>query len=215
MRQFIASRRGIRLAALSVALGAVVAAAPARTQSLPDVLVTTYLNSPELAAARADVRVLSEQAVQARAGGRLLVEGELSLEAFTQTNSRIQDVPNYPSIVSLNFLQPLYTGGQVENATEAAETRITEQEAFYIATEQQILLDAETAFSNVRLGEELVSIARNNVRVLTEQLRAARERFEVGEVTRTDVEQARARLAAVCQSSLVIASSAWSRSRSI
>jgi outer membrane protein len=159
-------------------------------------MVTAYLNSPELAAARADVRVLSEQAVQARAGGRLRVEGELSLEAVTQTNSRVQDSPNYPSIVSLNFLQPLYTGGQVENSTEAAETRITEQEAIYIATEQQVLLDAVTAFSNVRLGEELVSIARNNVRVLTEQLRAARERFEVGEVTRTDVEQARARLAA-------------------
>ncbi len=189
--------RSIRLAVLSVALGAVISVAPALAQSLPDAMVTAYLNSPELASARADVYVLSERAVQARSGGRLRVEGELSLQAVTQTNSGFgRNFPNYPTSVALNVVQPLYTGGQVENATEAAETRISEQEAILIATEQQVLLDAVTAFSNVRLGIELVSIARNNVRVLNEQLRAARERFEVGEVTRTDVEQARARLAA-------------------
>ena len=196
MRHFVATGRGIRFAVLSVALGAVIPAAPAMAQSLPDALVTAYLNSPELAAARADVKVLSERAVQARAGGRVRVEGELSATAVTRTNSRGQNFPNYPTSVSLGFVQPLYTGGQVENATEAAETRISEQEAALIATEQQILLDAVTAFSDVRLGNELLSISRNNVRVLNEQLRAARERFEVGEVTRTDVEQARARLAA-------------------
>ncbi len=197
MGHFFAAGRGIRLAALFVALGVVAAAAPAGAQSLADALVTAYLNSPELAAARADVKVLSERAVQARAGGRVRVEGELSLLAVTQTNSGPgRNFPNYPASVSLSAVQPLYTGGQVENATEAAETRISRQEAFLIATEQQILLDAVTAYTDVRRDGKLVSIARNNVRVLTEQLRAARERFEVGEVTRTDVEQARARLAA-------------------
>ena len=87
MRHFVATGRGIRFAVLSVALGAVIPAAPAMAQSLPDALVTAYLNSPELAAARADVKVLSERAVQARAGGRVRVEGELSLAAVTQTNS--------------------------------------------------------------------------------------------------------------------------------
>jgi outer membrane protein TolC len=70
MRHFVATGRGIRFAVLSVALGAVIPAAPAMAQSLPDTLVTAYLNSPELAAARADVKVLSERAVQARAGYR-------------------------------------------------------------------------------------------------------------------------------------------------
>ena len=213
MRQLLASGLGIRFAVLSIALGAVAAAAPAMAQSLPDTLVTAYLNSPELAAARADVMVLSERAVQARAGGRIRVEGELSLEAVTRTNTGPgTSFPNYPAGVSLGFVQPLYTGGQVENETEAAETRITEQEVFLIATEQRILLDAVTAYSNVRLGKELVSISRNNVRVLTEQLRAARERFEVGEVTRTDVEQARARLAAA-RSTLAASTGALANSR--
>jgi outer membrane protein len=83
----------------------------------------------------------------------------------------------------------------VANQTEAAERRISVEQAVLTATEQQVLLDAVTAFSDVRRDIFLVDVAENNVRVLTEQLRAARERFAVGEVTRTDVEQARARLA--------------------
>jgi outer membrane protein len=170
---------------------------PAMAQSLSDALVTAYLNNPELAAARADVKVLSERAVQERAGGRVRVEGQIGLQAVTRTNSRPgQNFPNYPTNVTLNAIQPLYTGGQVENATEAAETRITEQEMILTATEQQVMLDAVTAYADVLRDNELVSISSNNVRVLSEQLRAARERFEVGEVTRTDVEQARARRAA-------------------
>jgi outer membrane protein len=169
----------------------------ASAQSLPDALVSAYLNSPELAAARADVKVFSERAVQARAGGRVRVEGQLSAEAVTRTSPGPgQNFPNFPTSISLNAVQPLYTGGQVENATEAAETRITAQEALLIATEERVLLDAVTAYASVLWGQEQVSISRNNVRVLSEQLRAAGERFEVGEVTRTDVEQARARRAA-------------------
>ncbi len=197
---------------IALATAVSTASLEAAAQSLPDSMVTAYLNSPELAAARADVKVFSERAVQARAGGRLRVEGELSLEAVTRTNSLGRNYPNYPTSVSLAFVQPLYTGGQVENATEAAETRISEQEAGLIAIEQRILLDAVTAYSNVRLGKELVSISRNNLRVLTEEVRAARERFEVGEVTRTDVEQARARLAAA-RSRLAASTGALAASR--
>jgi outer membrane protein len=169
----------------------------ANAQSLSDALVTAYLNNPELAAARADIKVIAERAVQERAGGRVRVEGQIGLSAVTQTNTRFgQNFPNYPTNVTLDAVQPLYTGGQVENATEAAETRVTRQEVIFIATEEQVLLDAVTAYASVIWATEQISISRNNVRVLSEQLRAARERFEVGEVTRTDVEQARARRAA-------------------
>jgi outer membrane protein len=192
----------IRIAVLCAAMGTGVTmsflTSAAVAQSLPDAMVTAYINSPELAASRADVKVLSERAVQARSGGRVRVEGELSAEAFTRNSNGASrtNFPNYPTSVTLTAVQPLYTGGQVENATEAAETRITAQEAILLSTEQQVLLDAVTAYADVRRDAELKSIAGNNVRVLNEQLRAAQERFEVGEVTRTDVEQARARLAA-------------------
>ena len=190
--------RCIHSAAFCVALAAAASmtflATPALAQSLPDTMVAAYLNSPELAAARADVKVFGERAVQARAGGRVRIEGQTRLDAETLSND--SHGVRFPAEATLALVQPLYTGGQVENATEAAETRITAQEAALIATEQRLLLDAVTAFVDIRQDEQLVSIARNNVRVLTEQLRAARERFEVGEVTRTDVEQARSRLAA-------------------
>lgn len=167
----------------------------AEAESLADVMVEAYLNSPEIAGQRANVKVASEQAVQARAGGRVNVDGtiEIGVEA---TDSNIRNGLVYPTSLQLTAIQPLYTGGQVENATEAAETRITAQEAVLVATEQEVLLDAVTAFSDVRRDIFLVDLGQNNVRVLREQLRAAQERFEVGEVTRTDVEQAQARLAA-------------------
>jgi outer membrane protein len=198
----LGASKKVQLAVFCIAFGACVTAPflanPGLAQSLPDAMVTAYLHSPELAASRSDVKVLSERAVQALSGGRLSVNGELSLEAVARTNSGStqSNFPNYPSSVALIAVQPLYTGGQVENSTEAAETRITAQEAILLLTEEQVLLDTLIAYTDIRRDAELLLISRNNVRVLTEQLRAARERFEVGEVTRTDVEQARARLAA-------------------
>ena len=162
-----------------------------RAESLADAMVMAYRNSPELATQRANVKVRGEQAVQAKAGGRLQVSGSIDVSTeFSQLEEFV-----YPTALSLDVLQPLYTGGQVENATEAAETRITAEEARLISTEQTVLLNTVTAYADVRTGITLVAIAQNSVRLISEQLSAARERFDVGEVTRTDVAQAEARLA--------------------
>ncbi|MEM9061013.1 MAG: TolC family outer membrane protein [Pseudomonadota bacterium] len=178
-------------AIVALAVGATIAGS-ARAETLADAMVMAYRSSPELVTARANVKVLGEQAVQARAAGRVQVTGEVNVT--TQFLDLEQFV--FPTTLQLNVTQPLYTGGQVENSTEAAETRITAEEARLVATEQGILLSTVTAFLDVRRDETLVSLGKNNVRVIQEQLRAARERFDVGEVTRTDVAQAEARLAA-------------------
>ena len=173
----------------------------ARAESLADALVMAYEASPELAAGRANIKALGELAVQARSQGRIQVQGTLNLTAqlrsITQAG-RFQGLNRYvfPTTMQLDLTQPLYTGGQIENATEAAETRITAEEARLIATEQSVLLNTVISYMNVRRDQTLVSLGHNNVRVINEQLRAARERFDVGEVTRTDVAQAEARLAA-------------------
>ena len=167
-------------------------ASSARSESLADAMVMAVRTSPELAASRSNVNVLSERAVQARARGRVTVQGVIDLTAqFFDLEEWV-----FPTDVRLNVTQPLYTGGQVENATEAAELRITAEEARRLATEQSVLLDTVAAYSDVRRDQTLVRLSRNNVRVIREQRRAAEERFEVGEVTRTDVAQAEARLAA-------------------
>ena len=163
----------------------------AGAETLADAMVMAYRNSPELAAGRANVKVLGEQAVQAKAAGRVQVQG--TVNATTQFLQLEQFI--FPTTLQLDVTQPLYTGGQVENSTEAAETRITAEEARLISTEQTILLNTVTAFNDVRTNQTLVSIAKNSVRLIREQLSAARERFDVGEVTRTDVAQAEARLA--------------------
>jgi len=178
--------------AAALSLLGLVLPAPGAAESLPDVLVEAVRNSPELEAQRANVKIAAERAVQAAAGGRPTITGDIGLEL--EVNDTDDTV--FPSTLRLSAEQPLYTGGQVENATEAAEKRIEAEKARLSATEQQVLRDAVTAFSDVRRDQVRVRISVNNVRVLSEQLRAARERFEVGEVTRTDVEQARARLAA-------------------
>lgn len=164
----------------------------ASADSLADAMVKALKTSPELDLNRSNLKVLSEQAVQARAQGRTQVQGTVNVTTqFTDLREF-----RYPTQLQLDVTQPLFTGGQVENSTEAAEIRITAEEARQITTEQTILLNAVTAYSDVRRDLTLVSLGRNNVRVINEQLRAARERFDVGEVTRTDVAQAEARLAA-------------------
>lgn len=178
------------LAALIAA--AMLAPGSVQAESLADAMVLALKTSPELKIGRANVKVLGERAYQARAGGRVNVDGIIDI---TSLYSNLDDWI-FPTEMRLDVIQPLYTGGQVENATEAAEIRITAEQARLIATEQDVLRRAVTAYMDVRRDEILLELSRNNVRVIGEQLRAARERFEVGEVTRTDVAQAEARLAA-------------------
>lgn len=198
----------IRGTTSALALSCIMSPGLAGAESFADALVNAYRTSPELSAERANVRVAGENAVQARSAGRINVAGQIDLDFQTTSNDNF----NLPVALNLDIIQPLYTGGQVANSTIAAERRITEAEAFLEDVEQEVLFAAAVAFLNVQAEEALVRSARNNVRVLTEQLEAAQERFEVGEVTRTDVEQARARRAA-SESSLAAAIGALENAR--
>ncbi|MEO0760629.1 MAG: TolC family outer membrane protein, partial [Pseudomonadota bacterium] len=202
------NRRRAALAATLALAPAVFAPAGVSAQSLADTFVTAYRNSPDIAAARADLRIQGEQAVQAQAGLRPTVTGTVSLEAqFDNFNDVV-----LPSTLAINLTQPVYTGGQVANAVAAEETEISAQEATLRGLEQDVLLAALTAHAAVLRDIAFVELGVKNLRVLSEQLRAARERFEVGEVTRTDVEQARAAVAA-SRSSLAAARGSLESSR--
>lgn len=211
-----------RLMSLCVLAGVAAAPGGAWAESLADALVMAYRSSPELAAGRANIKALGEVAVQARAQGRVQVQGTASVTSQLRSLTplgRFQRLNRFvfPTTMQLDVTQPLYTGGQVENATEAAETRITAEQARLIATEQSVLLNTVISYANVRRDQTLVSLGHNNVRLIKEQLRAARERFDVGEVTRTDVAQAEARLAAArstlaaAQGQLAVSKEAYQR----
>ncbi len=100
-----------------------------------------------------------------------------------------------PRGVGIQVDQTLFNGFRTENATRAAESRVFGARETLRNTEQNVLLNAATAYMNVLRDTALLNLQRNNVEVLEEQLRQTRDRFRVGEVTRTDVAQSEARLA--------------------
>jgi outer membrane protein len=113
----------------------------------------------------------------------------------TDLNGTETDNSLTPYTVGAEVVQPLYRGGRTVAETDRAEARISAARAALRSSEQDVLLQVATAYFNVLRDTAVVELNQNNVRVLERQLEATRDRFSVGEVTRTDVSQAEARLA--------------------
>ena len=96
--------------------------------------------------------------------------------------------------VDLSVVQPLYSGGRTQAGTKRAEALVEAQRANLFSTEQSVLLDGATAYLDVVRDQAVVDLNVNNEQVLRRQLDASRDRFNVGEITRTDVSQAESRL---------------------
>jgi len=170
-------------------------------------LVQAYQNNPSLNAQRAALRVIDENVPQALSGYRPKVGftalGGYNYEAATQqfpiagvlttTTFANQFISRQ---VGLSGTQTLFNGFQTANHTRQAESQVDGARETLRVTEQQVLLDAATAYMNLLRDGAILELNQNNVQVLTEQLKQTRDRFNVGEVTRTDVAQAGSRLAA-------------------
>ncbi len=169
----------------------------ANAQSLEDALTAAYLNNPTLLGQRAKVRATDEQVPQALSNWRPDVEitGSTGLEGVTSTNSINRGQHREPKSVGLTLTQPIFRGGRTFAATREAENAVRAERSRLQETEQGILLSAATAFLDVFRDEAVLKLNINNEQVLTRQLEATRDRYEVGEITRTDVHQAEARLA--------------------
>ena len=200
--------RGAGLAALLLGVGL---AAEAGAMSLEEAFATAYETNPELIEARAGLRATDESVAQARAGLRPQVSVNTDYGA-AWTNDAIGESRRDPFNLSLDATQPLYDGGRTQNDVRASVADVSAERARLNALEQQILFDVVSAYMDIQRDQENVSLAQNNVRVIAEQLRASEDRFEVGEVTRTDVSQARARLAEA-QANLASARGALENSR--
>ncbi|MEM9267773.1 MAG: TolC family outer membrane protein, partial [Pseudomonadota bacterium] len=163
------------------------------SDTLSDALVKAYQLSPILEASRASLRSTDEGVAQARAARRPTVSGSATaaLSDNDDVNSEVTDTYSIQLTTSLTLLD----GGQNRFAIESARNLVAAGRASLRDTEQSVLLNAVSAYMDVRRDMQFVSLSENNVMVLQEQVRAARDRFEVGEVTRTDVSLAEARLA--------------------
>ncbi len=180
-------------------LAVLLPAATVNAETLRDALALTYNSNPTLSAQRANVRSVDEGVAQALSGWRPTVT--LVGEAGTEYNKNASttaaggDRTYNPSSVALSVSQPLYSGGQTEAGTKAAEANVKAARSSLDSIEQSVLSSAVGAYMNVVRDKAVVDLNRNNVLVLERQREAAQDRFDVGEITRTDVAQADARLA--------------------
>jgi len=178
-----------------------VAPAFADTTTLKGALEATYKNNPGLARVRTSLKNLDEAVVQALAGLKPTVSASLRSTITDPINQTESSRDSYSNTASLTISQLLYDGGQTAGRVESSKLALFAGREDLIATEQAALLQAITAFMDVRQAQATLNLAENNISVLREQLRASEDRFEVGEVTRTDVSQTQARLASAISNS--------------
>jgi outer membrane protein len=189
----------------SLIVGAVL---PVRAETLADALIAAYRNSNLMEQNQAILRAADEDVAQAVASLRPVVafiaDGQYGYSQTLLDSGISVSNDGLFGNYSVTAQMTLFDFGRTQLAIEAAKEIVLATREALIAIEQQVLLAAVSAFVDVRLQQEIVSLRENNVRVITEQLRAAQDRFEVGEITRTDVAQAEARLAEA-RANLVVA----------
>jgi len=196
-----------RTAISGIGLLAMLSAAPmAGAETFQEALISVYNSNPRLQAERARVREVDENYIQARAQGRLTATASGS---YGYTNARSLGASFFPGAapqstfaegdpkaVQLQVIQPLYQGGRVKALKKQAKSSILAAREGLRNAEQSIFLSAANAYVDVIRDEETARIRRNNVMVLSRQQLAAKDRFDVGEGTRTDIAQAQSRQAA-------------------
>ena len=181
-------RRGLLTAAATAAL---LVGGAAEADTLREALVQTYGSNPTLTGRRAELRSLDEGVAVARALGRPQVSGTAGInQDITQSGGGVGR--NLSAGVDINY--PLFNGGSVRNSIRAADERVLAGRANLRATEGDIFTEATAAYMDVIRDRSIVTLNRNQVRVLETNLQASRDRFEVGDLTRTDVAQSEARL---------------------
>jgi len=198
-----------------------------RADTLNGALTNAYQNNPQLNSQRAVVRQTDEQVPQALSGYKPTVTATASTaQAYTSTVSKVTSgdpcnkSPCYPRIgfgsspsaVGVTVTQNLFNGFQTANRVRQAESNTSAARESLRVAEQTILLNAATAYMDLLRDSALLDLQRRNVEVLQEQLRQTRDRFNVGEVTRTDVAQAESRLAQA-RATVLSAESQYARSR--
>lgn len=191
---------GAAVAALLLASAGV---SPALSDTIEAALVRAYQNNPQLNAQRASVRATDENVPQALSGYRPRVA--ITASGGVQYSDVVSGVPgaltgvngtHAARSIGANVTQTLYNGQQTANRTRAAEGQVSAAREGLRVLEQSVLLAGATIYMDYLRDSAIVEVQRSNVRVLEQTLKQTRDRFNVGEVTRTDVAQSEAQLAA-------------------
>lgn len=204
------SRALASVALIAIAVGGL--AAPASAETLQEAIALAYRTNPTLLAQRANQRALDESVVQARAGLRPTIDASAGV---SYSRTRVQggqpidtDGDGVPDAVSrtgttesdgasasVSLGQNIWTAGRITHAISAAEANILSGRENLREIEQQVMASVVQAYADVVRDMEILRIRQENLAVLRRQLDESNARFEVGEITRTDVAQSEARLA--------------------
>ncbi|AZO62530.1 MAG: transporter [Mesorhizobium sp.] len=173
----------------------------ASAETITGALAKAYQYNSQLNSARAGTRVTDEGVAIAKSGYRPTIRGSASIDYTSSRNNNLGQTLN---ITTGNFGveidQTLFDGFQTKNNVAAAEAQVRASQESLRNTEENILFNAASAYMDVIRDRQIAVLTAQNLQFLTEQARAARSRFEVGEGTRTDVAQADAsRATAVAQ----------------
>ncbi len=163
--------------------------------SLTDILKKVYLTNPTLQAAREELKETQELYPQARAGWLPNIDAEASIYATDVESSnfgRGDGATTKDATLSIN--QPIWRGGQTFAETARANDLISAGKAYLRQREQDIFLNATILYLDVLQDYELLDLQKNNETILKQELEAAHERKEIGEITNTDVQQTQSRL---------------------
>ena len=181
-------------------------ARPAMAETLAEALADAYRQNPDLLAKRAELRAIDESLPAARSGyfPKLSIDGSAGLSrvdssGFASSSSSSFSIDGNrrlnPKNAEISVTQPIYRGGRTVAATARARSDILAGQNDLAKTEQAVLLDAVTAFMDVLRDRAVLELNQNNEKVLKRQLDATTDRFNVGELSRTDVAQSESRAA--------------------
>ncbi|CCV07429.1 Outer membrane efflux protein bepC [Mesorhizobium metallidurans STM 2683] len=173
----------------------------ASAETITGALSKAYQNNSQLNSARAGVRVTDESVAIAKSGWRPTINGSASIDySSSHLNGSNRSVALTTGNFGIQIDQTLFDGFQTRNNVAAAEAQVRASVETLRNTEENILFNAASAYMDVIRDRQIAVLTEQNLQFLTEQARAARSRFEVGEGTRTDVAQADAsRASAVAQ----------------
>ena len=171
-------------------------ASTASADTLREALVSTYQANPDLTAQREALKATDAGVAIARSAGRPTVTGTVGVTRDLTRSGRFDTgLSRGPFITGgVDVAMPLFQGGIVRNDVKAAKTRVQAGRATLRAVEGDIFTEAVAAYMDVIRGRATTELNANNVRVLETNLQATQDRFEIGDVTRTDVAQSEARL---------------------
>ncbi|HYC95003.1 MAG TPA: TolC family outer membrane protein [Sphingomicrobium sp.] len=194
--------RNLAIASLLIAL----ASGTASADTLREALVSTYQANPNLTAQREALKATDATVAIARSAGRPQLSANVGVTRDLTRSGRFDTGLSKGPFVTggVDLSMPLFQGGTVRNDIKAAKTRVEAGRATLRAVEGDVFTEAVAAYMDVIRDRATVELNANNVRVLQTNLEAARDRFEIGDVTRTDVAQSEARLA-LAQSRLITA----------